>query len=129
MLHCKLGCGDTPGTTITDWRHHYIAVHLGVTEDTRTAEQWESAAEHLIRAAAATGHPFLVADILRPIGEHPTPGRRQYVNGQITNRIAGEGWIRHAPDSAAQSTKPTSNSSLVRRWVGTDRATGKRDAA
>lgn len=127
MLHCKLGCGDTAGTTITDWRAHYIAVHLGVVEDTRTAEQWETAAEHLIREAARTGREFFVADVLKPLGPHPTPGRRQYVNGPIAQRIAGEGLITVA--DTGHSPKSTTKSSLVHKWVGTEKATGKRAAA
>jgi hypothetical protein len=126
MIHCALGCGDVPGQPDNgDWQRHYAAMHLGVRQDERTPEQWEHAAEHLIREAARTGAEFTVADVLAPLGAHPIPGRRQFVNGQITNRLAGDGWIRHAPRDAAQSTKPTSNSSLVRRWVGTDKATGR----
>lgn len=96
---------------------HDIATHRG---QPLTAEQWEHHADRMIRAAAAAGIEFVISEVLAPLGDHPTPGRRQFVNGRITNTIAGEGLIEHA--DAQKSLKPTSNKSLVYRWVGTDKA-------
>lgn len=118
VIVCRLCDRTLPGTTISGWRAHYLNVHQGVTGD-RTPDQWERAAEHLIRHAADTGHEFTIADVLAPLGAHPTPGRRQFVNGQIANRLAAEGVIVHA--DVQQSTKPSTRRSLVYRWVGKPR--------
>ena len=126
MIRCRICNGEFPGTTTADWISHDAAKHQA---KPTTPQQWEKEAELRILIAARSGVPFLVADVLKPLGEHPEPDRRQFVNGTITSGIARDGWICYAPDGAAQSTKAATKSSLVRRWVGTEKATGRTVAA
>lgn len=99
------------------WKAHCEAAHA---PSPLVAERWELLAHQLICDAARSGREFLISDVLEPLGPHPTPGKRAYINGRITQVVAGDGLIRQV--DAQKSTKQTSNKSLVFRWSGTDKA-------
>ena len=107
------------------WQHHATA-HRGEPLPALTqlpAVSWHRTALDAIHTLAATGRPFVIADVIELGVGDPANPRTDWP--KVTAEAQALGWIE--PHGYAQSTRPTAKSSAVRQWIGTYAA--KRGAA
>lgn len=111
MVRCDLCATTFPGED-AEWDAHYLAVHMAPL----TPTVCESQALGLIKAAARSDRTFTIFSVIAPLGPHPEPDRRQSIVGILTRRLSSQGLIEAV--GAVESTKPSTNASLVKTWRG-----------
>jgi len=79
------------------------------------AVEWHRQALQAIHALAATGEPFVIADVQKYGVTDPPQPRTDWP--KVTAEAEQLGWIEHC--GYAKSTRPTVRGSAVRQWRGT----------